>query len=202
MSTVAHLPVAPAPTSDRLEKLLTDGHRGIALHCPDAASAHAVAGWPEGSWKLLADRGALVSFNATPEAHPGLAELVKPYTGCQFLFSHVGQPGRYQSPPTKDTAAERLSALLELSSAANCWVKISALYSISDRSNAYPYPEADPFVSVVLDALGPSRASGDRTSVPPGSRSFEQAFIVPQLDQLSKTEIDRVMGANLLQLLA
>lgn len=143
MSTVAHLPVAPAPTSDRLEKLLTDGHRGIALHCPDAASAHAVAGWPEGSWKLLADRGALVSFNATPEAHPGLAELVKPYTGCQFLFSHVGQPGRYQSPPTKDTAAERLSALLELSSAANCWVKISALYSISDRSNAYPYPEAD-----------------------------------------------------------
>jgi hypothetical protein len=88
MSTVAHLSVAPAPTPDRLEKLLTDGHRGIAFHCPDAASAHAVAGWPEGSWKLLADRGALVSFNATPEAHPGLAELVSTYTGCPFLFSH------------------------------------------------------------------------------------------------------------------
>ena len=203
MSTVAHLPVAPAPTPDRLEKLLTDGHRGIALHCPDAASAHAVAGWPEGSWKVLADRGALVSFNATPEAHPGLAELVRTYTGCRFLFSHVGQPGRYQSPPTKDTAAERLSALLELSSAANCWVKISALYSISDRSNAYPYAEADPFVSVVLDALGPSRCIwGSDFSPTLDHGTFEQAFILPQLEQLSKTEIDRVMGANLLQLLA
>ena len=37
MSTVAHLPVSPPPTLDHLEKLLTAGHSGIALHCPDAA---------------------------------------------------------------------------------------------------------------------------------------------------------------------
>ena len=92
---------------------------------------------------------------------------------------------------------------MELSSAANCWMKISALYSISDRSNAYPYAEADPFVSVVLDTFGPSRCIwGSDFSPTLDHGSFEQAFIVPQLDQLSKTEIDRVMGANLLQLLA
>jgi predicted TIM-barrel fold metal-dependent hydrolase len=201
MSTVAHLPVSPPPTHDELEQLLAAGHSGIALHCPDAVGAHAVAGWPEGRWALLADRGALVSFNATPEAHPGLAELVRTYTGCQFLFSHVGQPGRYEFPPTKDTASERLSALLELSSATNCWVKISALYSIS--ANAHPYADADPFVSVVLDTFGPSRCIwGSDFSPALDHGTFDQAFILPQLDQLSKSEIERVMGANLLQLLA
>jgi L-fuconolactonase len=201
--TVAHLPALPRPTLDHLEKLLTAGHSGIALHCPDAVAAHAVASWPEGSWGLLADRGALVSLNATPEAHPGLAALARAYTGCRFLFSHVGQPGRYESPPTKDAASERSSALLELSSAGNCWIKISALYSISARADSYPYAEADPFVSVVLDTFGPYRCLwGSDFSPALDHGTFEQAFIVPQLDQLSKTEIDRVMGANLLQLLA
>ena len=140
--------------------------------------------------------------HATPQARPGLAELVRTYSGCQFLFSHVGQPGRYQSPPTKKIACERLSALLELSSAANCWTKISALYSISDRAKAYPCAEADPFVGVVLDTFGPSQCIwGSDFSPTLDHGTFEQAFIVPQLDQLSKTDIDRVMGANLLQLL-
>jgi L-fuconolactonase len=202
MSTVAYLPLSPPPTVGHLEDLLTAGHRGIAVHCLDAVSAHAVAGWSKGCWELLADRGALVSFNATPEAHPGLAELVRAHTGCRFIFSHVGQPGRYQSPPTKDVAEERLSALLELSSVANCWVKISALYSISARSDAYPYAEADPFVGVVLDAFGPSHCLwGSDFSPTLDHGTFEQAFILPQLDHLPKKEKDQVMGGNLLQLL-
>jgi L-fuconolactonase len=203
MSTVAHLPLLPPPSVKHLEKLLRAGHSGIALHCPDAISAHAVAGWPEGRWELLADRGALVSLNATPEAHPGLAVLARAYTGCRFLFSHVGQPGRYEAPPTKDAVSGRLSALLELSSAGNCWVKISALYSISARADSYPYAEADPFVSVVLDTFGPSRCLwGSDFSPTLDHGTFDQAFIVPQLSQLSKTDIDRVMGTNLLQLFA
>ena len=192
-----------ATVPDHLEKLLAAGHSGIALHCPDAVSAHTVACWPEGSWELLNDRGALVSFNATPEAQPGLAKLVRAYTQCQFLFSHVGQPGSYQSPPTKNAARERLSALLKLSSAKNCWIKISALYSISARSNTHPHIEADPFVSVVLDTFGPSQCIwGSDFSPTLDHGTFEQAFIVPQLGQLSRTEIDRIMGANLLQLLS
>jgi L-fuconolactonase len=203
MSTVAHLPVSPPPDLDRLEKLLEAGHRGIALHCPDAASAQAVANWPKSSWESLADRGALVSFNATPPAHPHLAELVRTYTHCQFLFSHVGQPGQYQFPPTEAAANERLSSLLALKSVANCWVKISALYSISARADAYPYVEADPFVSVVLEAFGPSRCLwGSDFSPTLDHGTFEQALDVPQLHQLSEPEMTQVMGANLLQLLA
>jgi len=73
----------------------------------------------------------------------------------------------------------------------------------ADRSNAYPHPEADPVVSVVLDAFGPSRCIwGSDFSPTLDHGTFEQAFNVPQLDQLSETEIDRVKGANLLQLLA
>ena len=117
MSTVAHLPVAPPPTSDGLEKLLTAGHRGIALHCPDAGNGRTVARLAGRVWELLDSRGALVSFNAIPEAQPGLARLIRAYPGCQFLFSHVGQPGPYQSPPTRKTASERLSALLKMNSA-------------------------------------------------------------------------------------
>ena len=127
---------------------------------------------------------------------------MRTYSGCQFLFKHVGQLGRYQSPPTETVASEQLSALLTLSSVANCWVKISALYSFSVRSNAYPYAEADPFVSVVLDTFGPSRCLwGSDFSPTLDHGTFAQAFILPQLDQLSTTDIDRVMGANLLQLL-
>jgi L-fuconolactonase len=93
--------------------------------------------------------------------------------------------------------------LLKLSSTGNCWIKISALYSISARSNSYPYAEADPFISVVLDTFGPSQCIwGSDFSPTLDHGTFEQAFIVPQLDQLSKTEIDQVMGANLRQLLS
>jgi L-fuconolactonase len=203
MSTVAHLPIGPAPTPDPMEKLLVAGHCGIALHCPDAASADVVAGWSAGGWELLSSRGALVSFNARPEAHPGLAEVVHAYGGCRFLFSHLGQPGSYRTPPTEAAARERLSALLTLSSAGNCWVKISALYSVSARSDAYPYPEADPFVEVLLDGFGPSRCLwGSDFSPTLEHGTFEQAIVVPQFRGLSEGETDEVMGANLLQLLS
>ena len=102
----------------------------------------------------------------------------------------------------EDVAEDRLSGLLELSTVANCWVKISALYSISARSDAYPYVEADPFVGVVLDAFGPSHCVwGSDLSPTLDHGTFEQAFILPQLDHLSKKETDQVMGGNLLQLL-
>ena len=56
---------------------------------------------------------------------------------------------------------------------------------------------------MVLDAFGPSRCIwGSDFSPTLDHGTFEQAFNVPQLDQLSETEIDRVKGANLLQLLA
>jgi hypothetical protein len=103
MSTVAHLPVSPPPALDHLEKLLAAGHSGIALHCPDANSAHAVAGWPEGSWELLADRGALVSFNATPRRILACLSWFAPTRAASFCsptsVSRVGiSPHRPRTP--------------------------------------------------------------------------------------------------------
>ncbi len=201
MTTIAYLPTWPAPTPERLDELLAAGHRGIALHCLDAAAAEAVAGWPARVWSRLEGHGALVSLNSTPEAHPGLAELVRTTSGCQFLFSHVGQPGRYQQAAASErAAAQRLAALLALASSENCWVKISALYAISDRP--YPYPDADPFVTVVLNAFGPGKCLwGSDFSPTLDHGTFEQALVVPQLSHLSNRERGQVMGGNLLQLL-
>ena len=86
MSTVAYLPVSPPPTVDHLDELLTAGHRGTAVHCLDAVSAHAVANWPKGCWELLADRGAL-------SGSPGrLAVSGAPYNrACAFPSTRLKQ---------------------------------------------------------------------------------------------------------------
>jgi len=203
MTTVAHLPVSPAPTQQHLESLFEAGHKGIGLHCLNAASAAAVTQWPRERWAHLEHQGALVSLNSTPEAQPGLQELVRTRPGCRFLFAHLGQPGRYWQKPTATEAEQRLSPLLTLSDLSNCWVKISALYAISGQQNGYPYSEADPFVTVLLNAFGPSKCLwGSDFSPTLDHGTFDQALQVTQLGQLSPAERNSIMGINLQTLIA
>jgi predicted TIM-barrel fold metal-dependent hydrolase len=202
MSTLAYVDAEAATDAARLDELMELGHRGIALYVNDAATASAVDEWPTKSWRRLAQRGAIVSFNASPTGTQGLLDVVERASGCTFLFSHVGDPGRFATPPSADDAAHRLSALLRLARNDNVYVKISGLYAISEPASAYPHEAAWPFVDLVLEHFGPQRCLwGSDFSPCLDEVSFEQTIRNPVVDRLPAADYDRVMGGNLLQLL-
>jgi predicted TIM-barrel fold metal-dependent hydrolase len=77
MSTVAHVSADAALDPDRLEQLMDAGHRGIALYIEDAETARSVSSWPAEGWRLLEERRAIVSLNASPAGTQGLVDLVE-----------------------------------------------------------------------------------------------------------------------------
>jgi L-fuconolactonase len=202
MSTLADVSADASPEPARLERLLELGHRGIALYLEDAETAGAVSSWPTKSWRYLEERGAIVSVNAGQAAIQGLADVVERTSGCTFLFSHLGDPGRFAKPPGADDAAHRIAALLRLVRNDNVYVKISGLYAISDPANAYPHEAAWPFIELVLQTFGPDHCLwGSDFSPCLDDVSFEQVIRNAVLDQLPAADHDRVMGGNLIELL-
>ena len=202
MSTVADVSTNAASDPTQLHLLLELGHRGIALYLPDIETAKVVSSWPTGSWRLLEEANALVSVNAGPAGIQGLAGVVERTPGCTFLFSHLGDPGRFTQPPSTDDAAHRIGALLRLARNDNVYVKISGLYAISDPANAYPHEAAWPFIDVVLQKFGPDHCLwGSDFSPCLDDVSFEQAIRNPVLEGLPPADYERVMGGNLLELL-
>jgi L-fuconolactonase len=202
MSTVADVSTDATPERNRLEQLMESGHRGIALYVEDAATAGAVSSWPAESWRFLEERHAIVSVNASPAGTQGLVDLVERTSGCTFLFSHLGDPGRFTQPPSADDAAHRIGALLRLARNDNVYVKISGLYAISDPANAYPHEAAWPFIELVLDKFGPGHCLwGSDFSPCLDEVSFDQVIRNPVVERLPRADYDRVMGGNLMQLL-
>jgi L-fuconolactonase len=202
MSTVAHVSANAAPDPARLDRLLELGHRGIALYVTGKETAGAVSSWPTESWRCLEERRAIVSVNASPAGTQGLLDLVERTSGCTFLFSHLGEPGRFTQPPSADAAAHRLGALLRLAGNDNVYVKISGLYAISDPATAYPHEAAWPFIDLVLDEFGPSHCLwGSDFSPCLDDVSFEQVIRNPVVERLPAADYDSVMGGNLMELL-
>ena len=202
MSTVAHVSAEVTADPASLDRLLELGHRGISLYLTDFEAADAVSSWPTQSWRRLENSGSIISLNASPAATQGLVDLIERTSGCTFLFSHLGDPGRFTSPPSVDDAANRLEALLRLARNDHVYVKISGLYAISDPANAYPHEAAWPFIDLVLEQFGPDRCLwGSDFSPCLGDVSFEQVIRNPALEQLPAADYNRVMGGNLLQLL-
>jgi predicted TIM-barrel fold metal-dependent hydrolase len=73
------------------------------------------------------------------------------------LISHLGLPGRYASPPSRNAARKILSPLCALAKQPHVGVKLSGLYAISDPSHAYPHRSAHPFLRQLYDDFGPKR---------------------------------------------
>jgi predicted TIM-barrel fold metal-dependent hydrolase len=202
MSTVAYVSANAAPDPARLDGLLELGHRGIALYVSGKETAGAVSSWPADSWRCLEERRAIVSVNASPAGTQGLFDLVERTSGCTFLFSHLGEPGRFTQPPSADAAAHRLGALLRLAGNDHVYVKISGLYAISDPATAYPHEAAWPFIDLVLEAFGPSHCLwGSDFSPCLDDVSFEQVIRNPVVEGLPAADYDSVMGGNLMGLL-
>src|SRR5262249_18369145 len=98
MSTLAYMEHNAAPDAAMIERLMHDGHRGIAVYVKDAEAARSLLGW-KNAWAALDAHRAIVSFNAFPEAMVELAPIASAHARVTFLFSHLGLPGRYAAAP-------------------------------------------------------------------------------------------------------
>lgn len=202
MATLAYVEPDPVPDPKAIDRLLEDGHRGLALYATDPTRAAALAKWPDSVWDVLNRRRAIISFNARPPAMDELVTIVRHQPGAYFLFSHIGLPGGYSATPSPDEARNRLAMLLALAESPNVLVKISGLYAISDPSYAYPHKAAHPFIDLVLERFGPARCVwGSDFSPALEHVSFPQTVDIPWLDHLGSSERAAVMGENLLKLL-
>lgn len=202
LATLAYADSRKPLGADAIERWIAAGHVGIAVYLPDSAASESVASWPRAVWNSLERRRAIVSLNAQPPQIESFAPVVEAHPGCSFLFSHLGLPGRYPSPPTPGEAADCLRPLLRLADASQAMVKVSGLYAVSDPAHAYPHAAAAPFIDLLLERFGAERCLwGSDFSPALDFVSFAQTVSIPWLDRLSEADRERVMGGNLLRLL-
>lgn len=202
MATLAFVPAWPPPRPAEIHRYIQSGHFGVCLYVRSMEEAGAICRWPSELWKTLENYSAIVSVNASPEAIGGLRRLVERFSACTFMFSHLGLPGRFASPPAIQEARARIDPLLSLSVMSSCYVKISGLYAISDPPNRYPHAAATPFIELLLEAFTPSRCMwGSDFSPSLAHVTFDRTLHVKQLEGLAPSDRNLVMGETLLRLL-
>jgi L-fuconolactonase len=193
--SVAYLHPMSMPGASHVASLFSTGHCGVTLYLPDEESAKAVDEWPPETWRLLSDARAIVSLNARPEATLYLQRLVERASGCQFLFSHLGLPGRFDTMPTANEAPRRIAALLKLAAFPNVAVKLSGLYAIDPVP---PHLTARPFVELLLERFTPTNLHwGSDFSPSLDYVAFEETLELPFLSTLAPTERAFILGASL-----
>ena len=203
LRTLAYVEPEPAPRPDAIRALIRQGHSGLALYATDVTRARALLSWPEEAWEILRESGALVSFNARPEAIAVLEPLVRRLPALRFLFSHLGLPGILAPGMDEPVLQARLAPLLRLADAGNVFVKISGLYATSDPAHAYPHAEGARVVKSVLGAFGAARCVwGSDFSPALEFVSFAQAIDVPGLEGLTSAERSNVFCSSLVSLLS
>lgn len=193
--SVAYLHPQSMHGASHVASLFSAGHSGVTLYLPDEESAKALDEWPPETWRLLSDARAIVSLNARPEATPYLQRLIERASGCQFLFSHLGLPGRFDTIPTADEAARRIATLLSLASFPNVAVKLSGLYAIDPVP---PHLTARPFMELLLERFMPTNLHwGSDFSPSLDYVAFEEALDLPFFSAFAPTERALILGASL-----
>lgn len=202
LATLAYADSRGSLNDGSIERWMGAGHVGIALYLSDPAAVENIAAWPATVWRSLERHRAIVSVNAQPPQIDRLVPVVEAHSGCSFLFSHLGLPGRCPSTPTAQEASRRLQPLMRLAHTPHALVKISGLYAVSEPAHAYPHAAAAPFIDLLIERFGPERCLwGSDFSPALDFVSFAQTASIPWLDDLSAADLRRVMGGNLLRLL-
>ncbi len=202
LRTVAYVDPDAAPEPQAIQTLLDQGHSGLALYVTDTDRARNLLLWPWAIWEVLQAHGAIVSFNARPEAIALLRPLVETAKSVPFLFSHLGLPGHLAPGIDEKALRDRLAPLLALADLPNAHVKLSGFYATSDPAFAYPHCGADRATREILAAFGSYRCLWG-SDFPPALEfvSFPQAIHWLGLDDLSNTEKDAIMRGNLVRIL-
>lgn len=96
---------------------------------------------------LLAERGMFADVQVEHDQLVQVADLLLD-SGVSVLIDHCGRPD-----PTAGVGQPGFAALLSLSDTGRCTVKLSGMVKCS-RTQTFPYQDAWPFVSALVDAYG------------------------------------------------
>jgi len=201
--SVAYVEVTPAPTPERVEDLLDQGHVGLSIYLPDEESGRAVAAWPDAVWDVLGRARALVSLNARPEATEALKPTIERARGVAFTFAHLGLPGPGPAGLMPSAAKAHLKALLSMSAWPNVFVKISGLYAVREAVGIADHRSPEhTYVDVLLQSFGAEHCMwGSDFSPVLAHNSFEDALRIERISRLPAPEAEKVLGGTLRQLL-
>ncbi|RYE10559.1 MAG: hypothetical protein EOP22_04270 [Hyphomicrobiales bacterium] len=195
IASVAYLPCGHIPSVEALLDLLAAGHVGVSLYLADDEAARGVAAWPREVWETLDHARALISINAPPPAVSGLRALIERTPGCQFMFAHLGLPGRVEAAVSAPAAEDRLASLLALAPLANVSVKLSGLYAVDPTP---PHVAARPFVDALRAHFSADRLHwGSDFSPVLEFAGFEHALEQSVLADCSGAERRLIMGEGL-----
>lgn len=203
IAAAAYLPTWPPPSASDLDTLSDQGFAGVVLYVSTPEIADQVRQWPTETLERIGRSFRVVSFNAPAALTGALREVVAALAPCTVMFSHLGLPGRFPSPPSRAAVRERLRPLFELASLAHVGVKVSGLYAASEPLHSYPHGAAEPIIDELAQHFGASRLFwGSDYSPALDWVSFVQTVDVRLPDDLTDAERDSVMGGNLLRVLA
>jgi L-fuconolactonase len=199
---LAYLPIAKPPRVESLRDLSDRGAAGFAMYLSSGLDCQALCDWPTATFAELCRQRALMSINAAPGSMAYMERVIDNLEGCRVLFSHLGSPGRFARAPTTSEARDRIRPLLALASRPDVAVKVSGLYAVSDPPHDFPHDTARPFVELLLESFSPSRLMwGSDFSPMLDYVSFAQALDIRALAGCTSAELEKIMGANLRELL-
>ncbi len=174
---------------------------GISVYLSTEEDARRFAGWPPEIVRGLSSEQMIVSVNAVPATLAPAVEALRALDGCQVLISHLGEPGAYDAPPSREQVDAALEPLLSLSDAGHVGVKLSALYALSNPAHAYPHAAARPVVERIAEAFGTERLYwGSDFSTALDFVSFVQTIAAIEDLPWSDSERAAIMGGNLRRL--
>lgn len=130
---------------------------GMALYLMTHDDVRSFARWPQDVIDEMARRHMLVSVNAVPATLDAASESLRRLAGCRVLVSHLGQPGRYEKPPSDKEIASHLRPLLSLAGTAHIGVKLSGLYDLTEPTHAYPHHPLRGIIDRIANAYGTER---------------------------------------------
>jgi L-fuconolactonase len=193
------VPVAFTPT--RAPRVPDEPFAGISVYLSTEADALRFGRWPPEVIRGLSSREMIVSVNAVPATLGPAVAAIRALDRCRILVSHVGEPGAYDEPPSREQVSSALAPLLSLSDAGHVGVKLSALYALSNPAHAYPHAAARPVIETVAEAFGTERLYwGSDFSPALDFVSFAQT--IASVDDLPWSDSERaaIMGGNLRRL--
>jgi predicted TIM-barrel fold metal-dependent hydrolase len=148
-------------------------------------------------WERVNTQRLLVAFNLNPQQAAALPPLIERYPQITWLLDHMGRPCYNM----KDSDYE---LLLNLSTYANVYIKISGFYAFTEHQPDYPYQDLAPFLKGLLKKFG-SRRMLWGSDAPPvlDFSSYEQTFACLRhlLPATSTEDLMWIMGRTAKKLL-
>ena len=179
----------PGPVRDLLADPVVAGVRLVFLPADAGRVDDPAAEW---FWSFAEQEDVPVMLLASGQLD-ALGDLARARPGLRLAVDHLGLTGRH----TDGAVAPEIADVLALAPLDNVSVKLTAAPCYS--TEAYPYPALHPFLRQLHDAYGPERLfwgsdlSRLRGSYPDLVRLFRE-----ELDFLSPTDVDAVMGRSVL----